>query len=379
MNHFRSIDGLRAWLAWIVVFAHIALYTAADMRIPLLQHTLGVGAIRAVSIFIIISGFVITNLLLERKESYVPYITRRFLRIYPLYLVCLCAGIFATHLHSIAFAAHPWGQYVPQPDLIAAETRSLAGNGFYWNLLAHLSLLHGAIPNGILGVSEYTFLGPAWSLSLEWQFYLVAPLILAALANRSGRIIVSVVAAAGYVAFRLGWLGQFFDPSFLPGAALQFATGIATRLAFSKLPKPTRYPVAGVIVALAFICLSHDLLPYVFWIAFVAWMRTERPSGHSGVGVERWFACAFDSKLAVFLGKRSYSTYLIHGPIIYAIVYVCISDFALGMWQTILCTLIAAPLLTVLASILLFRYVEAPAIAFGKGLFASKRPAVLPA
>jgi len=379
MNHFRSIDGLRAWLAWIVVFAHIALYTAADIRIPLLQLTLGVAAHRAVSIFIIISGFVIANLLLERKESYVPYITRRFLRIYPLYLVCLCAGIFATHLHSLAFTAHPWGQYVPQPELIAAEARSLAGNGFYWNLVAHLSLLHGAIPSGILGVSEYTFLAPAWSLSLEWQFYLVAPLIVAALANRSGRIVVSMAAVAGYVAFRLGWLGEFFDPSFLPGAALQFATGIATRLVFSKLPKFTRYPVAGVILVFGFIFVSHDLLPFIFWIAFVAWMRTERPPDNPGVGVERCCEIAFNSKLAIFLGKRSYSTYLIHAPIIYAIVYVCIARFALGMPQTILCTLIAAPLLTLLASLLLFRYVEAPAIALGKGLFAPMRPAVLPA
>ena len=379
MNHFRCIDGLRAWLAWIVVFAHIALYTAADIRIPLLQHTLGVAAHQAVSVFIIISGFVISNLLLERKESYVPYITRRFLRIYPLYLVCLCAGIYATHLHLIAFAGHPWGQYVPQPELIAAETQSLAGNGFYWNLAAHLSLLHGAIPSGILGVSEYTFLAPAWSLSLEWQFYLVAPLILLALANRLGRIVVSLAALAGYLAFRLNWFGEFFDPSFLPGAALQFAAGIATRLVFSKLPKLTRYPVAGAIVAFGFVFISRDLLPFIFWIAFVAWMRTERAADSRGVGVERCFDLAFNSRAAIYLGKRSYSTYLIHGPIIYAIGYVCIVRFALGMWQTILCTSIAAPLLTLLASLLLFRYVEAPAIAFGKGLFTSGRLAVLPA
>ncbi len=379
MKHFRCIDGLRAWLAWIVVFAHIALYTAADVRVPLLKHTLGFGAHQAVSIFIIISGFVITNLLLERQEGYVAYLTRRFLRIYPLYFVCLCAGICATYLHFIAFAGHPWGAYVPQPDLLAAETRSLAGNGFSWNLLAHLSLLHGAIPNGVLGVSEYTFLAPAWSLSLEWQFYLVAPLILVALGHRSGRILVSVAALAGYLAFTRGWLGEFFDPSFLPGAALQFATGIATRLVFSRLPRLDAYPAAAVILGLGFIGLSHDLLPFVFWLAFVAWMRTERGSEDPGMAVERWFDRVFNSKPAIFLGKRSYSTYLVHAPIINVVVYLCITRLALGMWQTFLCTLLATPLLTLLASVLLYRYVEAPAIAFGKGLFATKPLAVLPA
>lgn len=379
MKHFRCIDGLRAWLAWIVVFAHIALYTAADVRVPLLKHTLGVGAHQAVSIFIIISGFVITNLLLERQEPYLPYITRRFLRIYPLYFVCLCAGIFATYLHFIAFAGHPWGDYVPQPELLAAEARSLAGNGFSWNLVAHLSLLHGAIPNGLLGVSEYTFLAPAWSLSLEWQFYLIAPLILLAIRNPSGKILLSIATVAAYVAFRHGWLGEFFDPSFLPGAALQFAIGITTRLVYPRLPKLASYPVAAVILGLGLICLSQDLLPFVFWIAFVSWMRTERGTGQPASWVERGFEGAFNSRAAIFLGKRSYSTYLVHAPLINTIVYVCIARFALGMWQTVLCTVIATPLLTLVASVLLFRYVEAPAIAFGKGLFTVKPLAVQPA
>jgi peptidoglycan/LPS O-acetylase OafA/YrhL len=378
MSHFRCIDGLRAWLAWIVVFAHIALLTTADIRIPLL-HALVAGATYAVSIFIIISGFVITHLLLEQRESYGPYIARRSLRIYPLYIVCLCAGIFATHLHFLAFADRPWGDYIPQPDLIAAETRSLAGHGFFWNVLAHLTLLQGAIPNGVLEVSEYAFLGPAWSLSLEWQFYLVAPLILVALANPSGRILVSVGAVACYAAFRLGWLGEFYDPSFLPGAVLPFATGIATRLVFTRLPKLTAYPVAGITIALGFIGLSHDLLPFVFWFAFVACMHTERPVDGPGAWVARSFHRAFNSKPAVFLGKRSYSTYLVHEPIINVIVYICITRFALGMWLTVLCALIAVPLLTVLASVFLFRFVEAPAISFGKGLFTSRGPPLLSA
>src|SRR5579862_198970 len=127
MTHFRSIDGLRAWLAWIVVFSHITLYTATDVRVPVLEHTLDIAAMRAVSIFIIISGFVITHLLLEQRESYLPFITRRFLRIYPVYLICLGAGVFATRLHLAAFAGHPWGIYVPQPDLLAAEISSLSG------------------------------------------------------------------------------------------------------------------------------------------------------------------------------------------------------------------------------------------------------------
>jgi peptidoglycan/LPS O-acetylase OafA/YrhL len=369
VKHFRSIDGLRAWLAWSVVLSHIVLYTATDLRIPALLHTLDALATHAVQVFIIISGFVITHLLLEKKERYLPYITRRFLRIYPIYFICLSVGVFASYLHFAAFAGHPWGDFVPQPDLMTAELNSLKGNGFAWHLLAHCTILHGAISNQVLNVSEYMFLGPAWSLSLEWQFYIVAPVVLFGLRSQSGKIIVSLVTIAGYAAYKRGWLGDFIDPSFLPGAALYFATGIATRLVFAKLPKLAVYPAAAVIIAAGFGIMEHQLLPFVFWMAFVAWLRLDQPTDALSVGIDRWLNRAFNSAPTRFLGARSYSTYLIHEPIIHIIVYVCITQFALGMWHTVLLTLILTPAITVLASVALYRYVEAPAIAYGKRLF----------
>ena len=39
------------------------------------------------------------------------------------------------------------------------------------------------------------------------------------------------------------------------------------------------------------------------------------------------------------------------------------------MWPTVLLALVLGPLLTLLASILLYKYVEAPTIAYGKRLF----------
>ena len=117
------------------------------------------------------------------------------------------------------------------------------------SLDAHIFLLQGLIPNNVLSESEYMFLGPAWSLSLEWQFYLVAPLLLFLLRYPWGKILVPLMAAAGYYAFTEGWLGDFESPCILPGAALFFAVGIATRLVLPKLPRPAACPVAGVIIA----------------------------------------------------------------------------------------------------------------------------------
>src|SRR5271170_5431360 len=102
MKRFHGIDGLRAWLAWTIVLSHIFLFTAVNHRVPVLAR-IDNAAHQAILIFTIISGFVIAHLLIEKKEAYVPFITRRFLRVYPVYIICFVAGIFTTYLHLETF------------------------------------------------------------------------------------------------------------------------------------------------------------------------------------------------------------------------------------------------------------------------------------
>jgi len=378
MQHFRSIDGLRAWLAWGVVFFHIFLLTAVDVRFPVLQGTLDVFAVYLVFVFIIISGFVVTHLLIEKREPLIPYMVRRFLRIYPAYLVCLCLGIAACNLHFSTFADRPWGDWVPQPEFMQAQIESLKTHGFTEHLLAHLTLLHGAISDRVLPQSEYMFLGPAWSLSLEWQFYIVAPFIVFAVRRRRGRILTVIAAVVALAAYRQGWFGRFYDPSFLPGAGLYFAVGIGTRLVFTRLPKFTGYPAATMLLGGAFALLAHDLVPFLFWAAFIAWLRLERTDGTSSL-LDRFCNTAFNSRGAYYLGIRSYSTYLIHEPLIHIVVYLCVKRLALGMTATVVTALVAVPALTLMAASLLYRHVEAPAIEWGKKVFKGQRFAAQPA
>jgi peptidoglycan/LPS O-acetylase OafA/YrhL len=368
VKHFRNIDGLRAWLAWTVVLSHVTLHTGADIKWPVIEK-IEIGGVWSVCIFIIISGFVITHLLVEKQETYLPYISRRFLRIYPIYFVCLWLGIGATYLHIQAFSDHPWGAIVPQPGLFGLEVESLDHGDFLRHVAAHLLLLHGMISSHVLPASPYMFLGPAWSLSLEWQFYLLAPLILVALRSGKGRVFVALATVAGYAAYQQGWLGQFFDPSFLPGAGLYFAAGIATRLLFNKLPEFKTYPLGAMIIALGFCLMSHALVPFVIWAAFVVWLRTAAATSQAGNPADVVLNAAFNSKTARYLGTRSYSTYLIHEPIIHSTVFLCIKYFALGLLPTLFVTLLLTVSLTLIASIVLYRVIEAPAIAFGKRLF----------
>ena len=46
-------------------------------------------------VFVIISGFVITHVIVERPEPYLGYLTRRFMRIFPLFAITSVVGYFA--------------------------------------------------------------------------------------------------------------------------------------------------------------------------------------------------------------------------------------------------------------------------------------------
>ena len=74
------------------------------------------------------------------------------------------------------------------PADVAKSLHEYAGlwkNAAY-HIPLHLTLLHGVVPEKLLPSSATAFLGPAWSLSLEWQFYLIAPLWFGLAVSNSG-------------------------------------------------------------------------------------------------------------------------------------------------------------------------------------------------
>ena len=85
-------------MAWWVIADHIFLATGARRYVlPQVADFIEHGN-WAVQLFMIISGFVITHVILTRKETYQTYIIQRFFRLYPLYVVAIgCAGGKAGH------------------------------------------------------------------------------------------------------------------------------------------------------------------------------------------------------------------------------------------------------------------------------------------
>jgi peptidoglycan/LPS O-acetylase OafA/YrhL len=147
LNRNQALDVLRGVLSWLVVGVHA--FWFAGYRGGIVGKT---GAY-AVDAFVILSGFVITRLLLSKNESYGVFIVRRFMRLFPAFAACL----------AIAVLVRPFTLgTVPSEFIREASESSL----FWWHIGAHASLLHGLVPTLWLPESHFAFLRPGWSISL---------------------------------------------------------------------------------------------------------------------------------------------------------------------------------------------------------------------
>jgi peptidoglycan/LPS O-acetylase OafA/YrhL len=380
MKQFGAIEGLRGWLAWAVVFAHLAEVSGFN--------TIGMGALigtgyLAVLLFIIISGFVITHMVCERREVYGIYLLRRFMRIFPLFAVACVIGFFAQDLQSLTLSRV---SYAGDPRFaFGAEVADMAHSNheFFWKHgLAHLTMLHGAVSTALLPNAQYAFSMPAWSISLEWQFYLLAPYAITLARRSRGVVNVALVIAVAEVAWRSGRLGQFAQPSFLPLAAAYFAVGIASRLLYPVIAGTVRSPTAIVALVIV-ICplFKLDTIPLLAWVIVLAGLCLDRSNAGDTV-FARGFRTFLESGIALYFGARSYSIYLGH------ILVISLCHWSLLLLvpsmrpiPTFLCLAAMAVPLTVVVAELLYRGIERPGIALGSTLarlINKSRPLLVP-
>jgi len=154
-----SLDGLRALAIVIVVLSHTrAVLPAGVAQSGLFRYTVG-GGLHGVQVFFVISGYIITTLLLREFDrtgeiSLPRFYARRILRIFPaFYLYLLALGV----LWATGF------QRQDPSSFLSAAT---------YTILYH--------PHPLGWTIEHT-----WSLSIEEQFYVLWPAILL-LAHRRG-------------------------------------------------------------------------------------------------------------------------------------------------------------------------------------------------
>jgi peptidoglycan/LPS O-acetylase OafA/YrhL len=340
MSRFDALDGLRTWMAWLVVASHFpshAKLIVLNDRWKILEDMGG----PAVDTFIVISGFVITHLLLTRSEPYSAYIVRRFMRLFPTYLVCTILSV------SVAVAV---GNFVVPLNLP-------------WQIAAHATMLHGIFPNEILMKSPYEFLPPGWSVSLEWQFYLVAPLIIAFCRSSRGALIVIIGALlCAMLYYRIGW--HWKSPSALLGAFPLFLIGIACRFMAPRLMGTVKYPAA---IGLAGLGLGFWVgKPGLgFWMLSFAFLVSERNTMSRGDrAFRRVMHALLESRPIQWLAQRSFVTYLVHWSVMLALTAAGrkLGQSGLGLAGFLLFTF---PV-TVIAQEVIYRAVDLPGQRLGR-------------
>jgi peptidoglycan/LPS O-acetylase OafA/YrhL len=311
-----ALDGLRG-LAVIIVVWHNASLTgpgfddSGGARLLNLVSNLGW---MGVQLFFVLSGFLITGILLDEKgapQQFRNFYMRRALRIFPLYYAVLI----------VAFIVLP---------ALGSSPGWVVTNGslevWYWTYLSNWVV---SIQGGGAGLSHL------WSLAVEEQFYLMWPLAVIALQRRALAILCLLLIGSAPL-FRM--LLIQYDFELAKAAAYEFtfarwdALGIGALLALIVRHRPwlentiSRAPLLtwGVLCYMAvYIALNHNfaavdhgfaaLNQSVAALLFALVLFNGIYPG--GDGLSRWQRLLHQPLLRD-AGKYSYGTYVFHFPLV---------------------------------------------------------------
>jgi peptidoglycan/LPS O-acetylase OafA/YrhL len=292
MIYRRDIDGLRAVAVLPVILSHAGL--------PYFS-----GGFVGVDVFFVISGYLITGILLGEMQagtySLRRFYERRARRIMPaLLLVILVTLPVATFLMLPEFRQN-FGQSVVA-TLLFANNILLAITSGYWDLESGFKpLLH------------------TWSLGVEEQFYILFPLLLAATWRFGQRWQLGAIAIIGAVSFGLAEHGWRTSPAvsfYLPTTrAWELMVGCAVAFVQKR-----ERPWDGLLSALGLAAIVASVVVYGEGIPSPSAYMVLPVSGAAAVIVfSRPGLVAYrvlSTRLLVGIGLVSYSAYLWHQPLI---------------------------------------------------------------
>ncbi|MEM7383866.1 MAG: acyltransferase family protein [Verrucomicrobiota bacterium] len=332
-SHYRpEIDGLRALAVLAVVVFHFD------------RSWLGGGFV-GVDVFFVISGFLVTSILLRDHKagsfSLLRFYQRRIARIFPAVLVMAIVTLGASALwHTTWDLANTSAAF--SASVLSIVNFHLAMQGDYFQMSEDAQpLLH------------------CWSLAIEEQYYLLFPVLLWMVlkaGRRGGLLILGLVASASFLACILRTnqnpSAAFF---FLPYRAWELLSGSLIAMAGLQLRTASSQVNTGVFAAgMTILILSFFLLRedegFPGWVAGWSVLGTALVLVASETGVGRWL---LSRPFAVGVGKRSYSLYLWHWPVFSFVDYVL-------PFEPPFVRFIVKLVLTSLATWLSYRLIERP-------------------
>ncbi|UJD93737.1 acyltransferase [Lelliottia amnigena] len=291
MNFRYDINGLRAFAVIAVVLFHFN-----PSWLP--------GGFAGVDVFFVISGYLMTRIIVGRydtgKLSVWNFYLDRGRRIIPA-LAFLCAALMAYGIWKLS----PIGLM----QLAKHITGSLLfiSNGMYW------------LESGYFDASSHTkWLLHTWSLSVEWQFYLIYPFIIIGIVKSLGRqrLGLGLISACA-----LSYALSFFTPAAHQSSAFylihtraweMIAGGLVCLYPLSFSARRAKLTeIAGFILVLAsYFSMSER-------IAWPGYMALIPVAGACMIlAANRHDSYLTNNRVSQFLGTTSYSIYLWHWPVV---------------------------------------------------------------
>ena len=325
-----EIDGLRAVAVMSVILFH------ADFH-----HVR--GGFLGVDIFFVISGYLITTIIvndIEKDEfSIVRFYERRARRILP--------ALFLTLLICVILA-----YYVMVPSQLLSFSNSLIGVGLFvsniifWSQSGYFDEASAEKP-----------LLHTWSLSVEEQFYLLFPLLLISLRRFSAKkiymyIIIALLTLSSFILFEWGWRNKpgatFY---FTPTRAWEILVGSIVALILQKrnYQKNEIISVSGILLITIPMLVFDEKTPKTYSIIPILGALLVIFYGIKS----RITHLILANKLMIYLGRISYSTYLLHHPIF---AYAKLYQIEIESTWVRLCLI----LICILASSVIYHFVEQP-------------------
>lgn len=294
MTYRKDIDGLRA-----IAIGSVLLFHAGFRQFA--------GGFVGVDIFFVISGYLITSILLaeirEERFSLMRFYQRRILRILPALSVVLCASLLLAGLLMFPNEFAATGK-----SLLAAAL--LSSNIFFWKTANYFD-----------GADTLKPLLQTWSLGVEEQFYVLFPLVLLGAWRWMKDRLVSAIWALAAVSFAACLYQTRQSPStafyMLPARMWELSLGaiVAAGGAPNIADSRVREGIGAICLGLfAFAVFKFDSkTPFPGYAALAPCLGS---AGLIAYGEDTKVGRLLSTRPMVALGLISYSLYLWHWPVL---------------------------------------------------------------
>ncbi|RYF75521.1 MAG: acyltransferase [Cytophagaceae bacterium] len=331
--YFKGFNGVRFIAASAVIVHHIEEYKAVFLfgRDDLWAHPFAYQLGRlGVSLFFVLSGFLITYLLLAEKQktgtiAIRKFYIRRILRIWPLYFLVVGMGLLV------------W------PLIPILHTPAMLGD-VYSNFGLKLLTYGLVLPNIALALFDNVpMVSHAWSIGVEEQFYLMWPWLV--MSNNPKRTLKIVLGIVGVLAIWFLYERFVARPVYLaentrysPFVLLAFFLaqfrigcmaigGVGAWLLFSRhklLAFVFRRDVQIAVYSVLAVCIAFSIKPlgfnYEFYALFFCFMLLNLAGNPASL-------VKLDNPVSRFMGDISYGLYMYH-PLL---ITLCINSLLL-LW-----------------------------------------------